>query len=351
MSVTLRRFRNGDPPALARLWNAAGLGRGAVAGLTVDVLDHLVLAQQHFGPDAVTLAVEEDGLIGRADAPRTGGGGTAVGFVLHGLAPPVPAPGLPGEPGRVGVIDAVVVHPDARGRGIGRRLVDAAVASLRDRGAGRVALGGGPAESPFLVGLYGGCGPAGLLESDPAAAPFAAACGFAPAGRTAVLQRPTDLRDRAGFQVLAARRHTTLRTAPATRPDRWWGTRYGRLDTLRFELVPSHRGVGVRTGPGPGGGAGPEETPAAAGVTLVGLDLYGPTWNRRAVGLRDLVTGPGGGPPHLHALILETTRRLREEAVDLLEVHVDANDGPTLALLARIGFAPVDHGVRYERAV
>ena len=135
--------------------------------------------------------------------------------------------------------------------------------------------------------------------------------------------------------MLAARRNSVLRTAGPPRPDRWAATRYGRLDTLRFELAPR--------------GPRAETAPASAGVTLVGLDLYGPSWNRRAVGLRDLAAGPGGGPPHLHALVLETTRRLREEAVDLLEIHADAADASTLALLARIGFAPVDHGTHFER--
>ena len=325
MPPTLRPFRNGDPPALVRLWNAAGLGRGAVRGLTVDVFDHLVLAQQHFDPGLLTVAVE-------AGEPGSGGrnrGVRALGFSLAGLVP-----AAEGATGRTGTIDAVLVHPDVRGRGIGRRLLDAATDALRERGATRIVAGGGPGEAPFLVGLYGGSEPAGFLDSDPAARPFVESCGFAERGRRVILQRATDSRDRTGFQTLAARRHSVLRTAGPVRADRWWGTRFGRLDTLRFELAPR--------------GADAEGAPATAGVTLVGLDLYGPAWNRRAVGLRDLAPGPGGGPPHLHALILETTRRLREEAVDLLEIHADAADGPTLALLARIGFAPVDHGTRFE---
>ncbi|QDT15648.1 GNAT family N-acetyltransferase [Alienimonas californiensis] len=332
MPLTLRRFRNGDPPALVRLWNAAGLGRGAVQGLTIDVFDHLVLAQQHFDPRGLIVAVETaDG----ADADPGGNvprrHGRTVGFALSGLLPQ-----RPGTEECVGAVDAVLVHPDARGRGVGRRLMAAAVESLRQRGASRILAGGGPAESPFLVGLYGGSAPAGFLDSDPAARPFATACGFRERGRTVILQRPTDLRERAGFQVLAARRHAALRTAPPLESNRWWATRFGRLDTLRFELAARGRDAS----PGP----------ATAGVTLVGLDLYGPAWDRRAVGLRDLATGPGGGQPHLHALILETTRRLREEAVDLLEIHADAADAAALALLSRIGFSPIDQGTRFELA-
>ena len=315
MSVTLRPFRNGDPPGLVRLWNAAGLGRGAVRGLTVDVFDHLVIAQQHFRPACVTIAEEE--------APD--GRRRAAGFALSGFAPARP---------ETGVVEAVVVHPDLRGRGIGRRLMGAAVDSLRDRGATRTLAGPGPAEAPFLVGLYGGSEPAGFLDSDPAARPFAEACGFRERTRYAVLQRPTETPERTGFQALAARRHSALRTAAANPGDRWWATRFGRLDTLRFELAPRED---ARKGA------------ATAGITLIGLDLYGPGWSRRAVGLRDLSVGPGGSAAHLQALVSEVTRKLREEAVDLLEIHADAADGPALARLARMGFEPVDHGTTFER--
>ncbi|NNJ26767.1 hypothetical protein LzC2_28580 [Planctomycetes bacterium LzC2] len=299
--------------------------------LTVDVFDHLVLAQQHFDARCLTVAVEGSEP-GGAEPSR---GSRVLGFSLASLAPSPPgASGDPQTAERTGVIDAVLVHPDVRGRGTGRRLMEAAIKSLQTRGATRIVAGGGPGESPFLVGLYGGCEPAGFLDSDPAAQPLMEACGFQPRDRTAILHRATDVRDRAGFQVLAARRHAALRTAPPAQTDRWWGTRYGRLDTLRFELAPRNAAA---------------SDPATAGVTLVGLDLYGPSWNRRAVGLRDLTPGPGGGPHHLHALILETTRRLREEAVDLLEIHADAEDESTLAMLSRIGFAPVDHGTRFVR--
>ncbi|MEM9702304.1 MAG: GNAT family N-acetyltransferase [Planctomycetota bacterium] len=322
MSFGLRPFRNGDPPALVRLWNAAGLGRGAVHGLTIDVFDHLVMAQQHFHARCVTVAVEEPA----GDRPAR-----LVGSVFFALLPAEESPESNGE--RTGVIDAVLVHPEVRGRGLGRQLVESAVRSLWDRGATRLIAGAGAGDSPFLVGLYGGTAPAGFLDSDPAARPFVEKCGFREASRTAILQRTTTGRDRAGFQVLAARRNAALRTAPTLRTDRWWGARFGRLDTLRFELA---------------GKKAAAHEPAAAGVTLVGLDLFGPTWNRRAVGLRDLTPGPSGGPPHLHALVLETIRRLREEAVELLEIHADAADQPTLALLTRMGFAPVDYGVTFE---
>ena len=317
--TTFRPFRNADPPAVVRLWNEAGLGRGAVGGLTIDLFDHLTLAQQHFDPRGLTLAVSDDG--------------RPVGFSLAGFGPAEAGSTC----GRTdGVVAAVVVHPDARGAGVGRGLLAAAVEYLRGGGATAIRAGGAPPTDPFLVGLYGGSEPAGFLDSDPAADPFLTACGFVPERRVRVLHRETGGQDRAGFQVLAVRRKTELRVAPRA-PSRtwWWSTRYGRLDTLRFALFP--RGLP------PSAGAA-----EVAGATLVGLDLFGPTWGRRAVGLRELTTGPGGGPAHQHVLLSEIARRLREEAVDLIEVHADADDAETLELFERAGFEPVDEGTVYK---
>ena len=315
--ISYRSFRNGDPPALARLWNGCGLGRGAVAGLSVDVLDHLLFAQRHFDPRLVTVAEE---------------GGDVIGWSLAGHGPNAAGTGT--DRAR-GVLAAVLVRPDRRGGGVGRELVRRAVAGLRDRGAETVVAGGSPPDDPFLVGLYGGGEPAGFLDSDPAAAPFLAACGFRPARRIAVLQRDAAERGRTGFQVLAARRKSHLRVSDE-RPDAtwWWATRYGRLDTLRFELAPKS----------------PAPVAPSAGVTLIGLDLYAARWGLRAVGLHGLRLGPGGTPAHAQALLLDVCRRLREEAVDRLEIHADESDADRLALLARIGFERVDAGTVFRPA-
>ena len=312
-----RPFRNGDPPQLARLWNAAGLGRGAVAGVTVELLDHLLFSQQHFRRESVVVAEA---------------GGEVVGAALLGFGP--------GDGGEHcdrtrGVVSAVLVHPDHRGRGIGRECVRRAVERLRTDGAVTVTAGPAPPADPFLVGLYGGSEPAGFLESDPAAAGLMAACGFSPVRRRVVLHRDAAEPCRTGFQTLAARRKCDLRVREAGEgASWWWATRHGRLDTLRFTLSPKMPRA-----------AGPPEP--AATVTLSGLDLYAPRWGVRAVGLHGLTWSAAGSPAHAQALLTEVLRRLREQAVDLAEVHADSDDVERLALLDRLGFREVDAGVVY----
>ena len=315
--TSYRPFRNGDPPALVRLWNAAGLGRGAVAGATVEAFDHLLFAHRHFGRDRVVVAERNGGVVGAALA---GFGPTADGARVDRTR---------------GVVAAVLVDPDARRQGVGRELMTRAVAGLRDAGATAITAGAAPPADPFLVGLYGGSEPAGFLNSDPAAAGFAAACGFRPARRIVVLHRDAGEPCSAGFQALAARRKCRLHVREAYEgASWWWATRHGRLDTLRFVLAPKTV-------------FGGEAAPVAA-VTLSGLDLYAARWGVRAVGLHGLELADGATAAHGTALLLEVFRRLREQAVDLAEIHADEDDADRLAMLDRLGFRRVDAGTVYE---
>ena len=314
--ISYRPFRNGDPPAVVRLWNTAGLGRGAVRGATVELFDHLLFAQQHFRRESLVVA-ERDGEV--------------VGAALCGFGPG--AGGARLDRAR-GVIAAVVVAPDARRKGVGRELVNRAVAALRAGGAKSITAGQAPPADPFLVGLYGGSEPAGFLDSDPAAAGLMAACGFRPARRVVVLHRDAGDPGRTGFQVLAARRKCLLRVREAYEGESWWwATRHGRLDTLRFELAPK----------GAAGGTLP-----TAAVTITGLDLYAARWGVRAVGLHGLTLAAHATPAHGQALLLDVLRRLREQAVDLAEIHCDEADVDGLAMLERLGFERVDAGTVYE---
>ena len=313
--ISYRPFRNGDPPAVVRLWNAAGLGRGAVGGATVELFDHLLFAQQHFRRESMILA-ERDGAV--------------VGAALCGFGPAAGGERL--DRAR-GVVAAVLVEPGVRRRGVGRELVDRAVAALRAGGAETISAGQAPPVDPFLVGLYGGSEPAGFLDSDPAAAGLMAACGFRPVRRIAVLHRDAGREARAGFQALAARRKCHLRVREGHEGADWWrATRHGRLDTLRFELAPK-----IVAGGDP-----------AAAVTLSGLDLYAARWGVRAVGLHDLSWTADASPAHAQALLLEVLRRLREQAVDVAEIHCEETDADRLAMLERLGFVRVDAGTVYE---
>lgn len=299
------------------LWHASRLGRGAAGGFSFDALELLNFAQRYFDRDGLIVAVDGDAIVGMAHA---------------GFGPNDDESAL--DTG-VGVVCSVVVRPEYRRRGIGRELLRRAEEYLRGRGSETILAGPAAPYDPFNVGLYGGSQPSGFLESDPAAEPFFAATGYEPVERIAVLQRDLQTgRDPMSFKVVNVRRKTQLgMTHGPENPTWWWITRYGRLDSLRFVLLPK---------------AGGEPF---AGVTILGLDLYLPKWQERVIGLTDLVVPEderrkGYG----QALLLEVAKRLREELVNKLEAHVGESNPGALRVFESAGFGRVDTGIVYRKS-
>lgn len=318
MVIEYRRFHNSDPPRLVSLWHDARLGRGAAAGFSTDAFELLNFSQRYF---------DRDGLIVAVDAEQN----RLAGFVHAGFGPNSDQSDL--DTG-IGVICAIAVQPDLRRQGIGRELVARAETYLRDRGAETILAGPAAPFDPFYVGLYGGSQPSGFLESDENAAPFFLALDYEPIERIAVLQRDLQAgRDPMNFKAMSVRRKMELGvTHGLDDPTWWWMTRYGRLDTMRFVLVP-------KTGDEP-----------AAEITILGLDLYLPKWQKRVIGLTDLIVPEeerrkGYG----QVLLLELSKRLREELVDSLEAHVAESNAAAMGTFESAGFSRIDTGVVYRK--
>jgi len=314
--VHYRCFRNADPPELVRLWHQCELGRGAATGFSCDALDLLVLSQPYFDPRGLILAWEED---------------RAVGFVHAGFACNTDQTGLCYE---TGVIQAVMVHPEHRRRGIGHELMLQAEAYLKSAGAKRILAGPAPPGDAFYVGLYGGPTPCGFLQSDAAAEPFLMSIGYEPVQRTGVWQLDLSKhRDPVSYRLSLIRRGTRLVVQDA--PEKatwWWFTRLGRLDTLHFRLLP-------KTG----------ET-ALAEVTVIGLELYVQKWQERAIGIADVyVPESERKKGYAQALLVEVLRRIRDEYVTLVEAHAPESNAPAMGLLQSLGFTQVDMGVVYRK--
>jgi ribosomal protein S18 acetylase RimI-like enzyme len=317
--IEYRSFHNSDPPRLVALWHACRLSRGAAEGFSSDAFELLNFAQRYFNRDGIILAVDSES-------------GEVVGMVHAGFGPNDAQSDI--DTG-VGVICMVLVRPDYRRQGIGRELVRRAEAFLRSRGAETLIAGPAAPFDPFYVGIYGGSQPSGFLESDPDAAPFFVALGYEPVERFAVLQRDLQTgRDPMSFKAVTIRRKTELgMTGLPPNPTWWWMTRYGRLDSLRFLLVP-------KTGGAP-----------LAGVTVIGLDLYLPKWQERVIGLTDLtVPEDERRKGYGQALLLELARRLREELVNRLEAHVSEANPGALRTFETAGFNRVDTGVVYRKS-
>lgn len=315
--IEFRSFRNTDPPHVLRLWQTCGLGRGAAIGLSADQFDDLTFAQPYFDRKGLILACEGD---------------QAIGYVHAGFRANAAQQQLCRDEG---VICAVMVDPDYRRQGIGRRLVELAEEYLRESGAQILRAGAAAPCDPFYFGLYGGSQPAGFLESDADAKPFFESLGYQPASRHVVLQRKIrDTSDPVGLRLMTIRRSTKLVAVESAIPRPWWWqTRPGRLDTIQLGLVPKAGGDPY------------------AEVTVVGLDSYIPRWQIRPIGLIDLqIANTHRGQGYDQALIVEVCRRLRDEMIGLAEAHAAADDAALIAVFHSAGFKEVDAGVVYGKA-
>ena len=314
--IEYRTFRNSDPARIVALWNGCPLGRGAATGIPVDAFETLNFAQPYFDRAGLILAWDESEL---------------VGFVHAGFGTNAEESALACDSG---VICAVLVHPSYRHRGIGKELVRRGEEYLRGRGAKTVYAGPSEPRDPFFFGLYGGSSPSGFLESDADAGPFFTKLGYEPVERYSVFQ--CDLakqRSPMSFRFVNVRRKIELSITPEPQHvSWWWGTRFGRLDSVEFALRSK------------------ESSADLAVMTVVGLDLYMTTWQQRAVGLTHLRTQETElRKGYAQTLVIEACRRLKDELVTLAEAHALESNTPVLKLLQTCGFSQVDTGVVYRR--
>jgi len=316
--IEYRTFQNSDPPRVLQLWHDCQLGRGAAQGMRCDEFDELVFAQTYFDPAGLTLAFD---------------GNTPVGFVHAGFGANEDRSWIST---RHGVICAVMVRPDYRGRGIGRTLVRHAEDYLRARGSESIQAGPSEPRDPFYCGVYGGSEAAGFLASDPAAAPFFVRLGYEPAEEFLVFQRSLGVgsADPVGARLVNVRRSTRL-TALAHDPKSfWWQTRFGRLDAMHLALTPRQGGNPL------------------ARISVIGLDRYATRWQTRGIGLLNLfVSEASRQKGYGQALLVEVCRRVRDDMVQLAEAHARAADPAAIAVLESSGFAVIDTGRVYRRPV
>lgn len=314
--IEYRPFRNIDPPKIVALWDRSDLQRGAATGLRTDAFETINFSQSYFDRNGLIVAIDDGKIIGYVHA---GFGQNADGSAL--------------EKG-TGVIAAVVVDPEYRRRGIGRELVRRAENYLSDAGASTIFAGQAEPLDPFYFGLYGGCQPSGFLLTDENADPFLRAVGYSPFERHFVFQRDLTIQnDPMSVRLVNIRRQMQLAIAYHRQEVSWWWiTRLGRLDSVRFQLVPK-------------GGGDPVAT-----VTVLGLDLYLGKWEERAIGLLDLqVNEDQRREGYGQALLLEVCRRMREEMVTRVEAHAAETNIAAVELLRSSGFEQVDTGVVYQR--
>jgi len=314
--LSYRTFQNADPPRILQLWVDSGLGRAAIQSRSTEPFEISNYAQPYFDPQGLILACDGDRVVGMAH----GGFGTNAD--------------QSGPDHSVGVICAVVVHPEYRRRGIGRELVRRVEEYLRQRGSVTFFAGPSWMNDPFYFGLYGGSRPSGFFESDPLAAPFLAAVGYDAVERHGIFIREmASGKDPTSAKVVMIRRQTYLEVSEKPqRPTWWWFTRFGRLDCLQYQLKFKKS----------------QETVAV--LTAVGLDQYIPVWQQRAIGLVDLVVTPEyRGQGFGMTLLIEVIRQLRQDLAGCAEIHSPETNESAMRAVSGAGFERVDTGIVYRR--
>lgn len=314
--IEYRTFRNNDPPQITALWNEGGLGQGAAEPLTPDAFEIACFSRPYFDRAGLIVAHE---------------GARIVGFAHAGFAVRPDHQNLDFE---TGVICAVIVHPSFRRQGIGRELVRQAEDYLQSRGVQTIFAGPSPGRDPFYVGIYGGCQPAGFLESDPASTPFFTALGYEIAERHLIYYRENGATNPpVDFRQMAVRRKTQLAVVDgAQKQDWWWNARYGILDSIRFALIPK------------------DSTTPLAIATVVGLDFYFPKLQQRAVGITDImVIGEDNGNAYDEILLSVVCKRMRQDLVTHLEIHAREDDVHRRKIIEASGFTPADAGTVFRK--
>ena len=316
----LRPFRNGDPPALADLWNRGTPDRSAARPLAVHEFDSAIMGKLHF--DAAGLIVAE-----RLEDGRP------VGFAHAGFGPADPA-GLDHrlDP-TLGTVAMMVVEPGlADDPELGPALVAGAAAYLRSRGAAVIYAGGQAPLNPFYWGLYGGSEFAGILAEHAAFRRAVEAVGFRPAASTVLMELTlADWREARDPKLAFLRRQTRLEVIEDRLFPGWWDAL--ALEPFRptaFHLFSKADGSFLARAT-----TWDMAWFGRDGRTRSGLIAFDVEPSRRRAGYGRLLVG-------------EILRHARSQLIEVLAVQTGATNAPALALYESAGFARVGTSTLYR---
>jgi GNAT superfamily N-acetyltransferase len=309
--LTYRTFRNFDPPVLASLWRSRAGQPGFFQPVSSDLLEQLVFAKLYFDYAGMFLAFDD---------------AQPVGFAHAGFGPNADQSAISTE---TGVTCVVVTLPGCAENEVANGLVERCEEYLRGRGAKTLLGGGLHPISPFYLGLYGGSGLPGVLDSDTTARQAFAARGYQECERTIVLRRDLDsfesLVDRLQMQI---RRQMMVEVTTDAPTRTWWeACAYGEFDLTRFELVPRAGGLPI------------------ARATFRSMESSGSASVGRAAGLMDLYVEESYRRRGVAIFLLsEAFRQFLRQGIMHVEVQTRQSDAAALGLFAKLGFAQVEQG-------
>ena len=312
-----RPFRNGDSPALARLWNRATPEFAVARPLSDHEFDCHLTAKPLFDAAGLIVAERE---------------GKVVGYVHAGFGPDDPVgPPLQLSYG-MGTVAMLVVEPGPADPELESALIAEAERYLRSRGATVLYAGGQYPLNPFYWGLYGGSEWAGILSSD---APFHRAvtrAGYEPVSTTILLEADltaTEIRDPRAPLI---RRQARVECLEDALPRNWWeALAIGDDHLTLYRLLTKS-----------------DDTELARATTW-DMDRFGRVDGRSRIGLIAMEVNHTfrrkGFGRHLVAEIL---RQARAQGIAAVDLQTRSTNAPALTLYESLGFYPVESAILYR---
>lgn len=310
--LRFRTFRNGDPPALAAIWGACGLGPCGSAPPAA-FLERSIFSKPYFDPAGL--------LIAEAD-------GKPVGFAHAGFGPNADESAIDR---RRGVICALLVHPEHRRRGLGRELLERAENYL---GCPEVQAGAARPLNPFYFGLYGGSDQPGVLASDAAAGPFFVRHGYRAVRSSQVLElrfaEPLAPQDPRSADI---RRQFDIRFLPGASISSWWqDCVLGWIEPVEFRLEDKRTGQ------------------PAARVVVWEMDNVEGRWSESAVGILELLVRTDMRRQGLgRYLVDQLLRAVQDQRFGIVKAQAAAENIAAIRLFRSLGFRQTDTGHVYVK--
>ncbi len=312
-----RPFRNGDPPALAELWNR-GLPEHEVARpLSAHEFDAQVAGKLHFEAEGLIVA-ERDARI--------------VGFAHAGFGPDDPLAPLHRLNHALGTVAMLVVEPGPEDPELEGGLIAEAQRYLRDRGATVLYAGGQFPLNPFYWGSYGGSEFAGILSAHVAFGRAVVASGYEPVSTTELLEADLSAPEPRDPRAPLIRRQARIEVVEDAMPAHWWESlAIGGFRPTCFRLLSKADDLELAratTWDMSGWGHGDD----AARIGLIGLEVH-PEHRRKGFGRH---------------LVGEVLRHAREQMIASVAVQTRSTNLPALSLYESLGFAPAETATLYR---
>jgi len=316
--IRFRAFRNGDPPALAKLWNRGLPDREVVRPLSPHEFNEMILSRLSFDARGLILAEDQ---------------GQLVGFVHAASGPEAPeGPSHQGDP-TMGTVAMLVVDPAHDDPGLELALFDQAETYLESRGAKVIYAGGQNELSSSYWGVYGGSECSGVLDTHPAFRRASEASGYQAVARTILFELDLAAPEARDPRSVLIRRQTRLETIDDAMPAHWWeALSLGGSQISRFRLL-----------------ARDDERVLATAATW-DMAAFGRLDGKARTGLIDVEVAPEERRKgYARFLIGEILRHTRNQWGEYVAVQTRETNKAAIGLYQSLGFEPVNSSTLYRR--